>query len=85
MSVKDALSINRKSITKVLKEIKHYAQVLAVALTIGASQEIGLPNFAYTDGRISVEIDAQRFLGSVILVIGILALSEWLRRPTNKR
>lgn len=80
MEIKKLMKERKNIARNTWNELKHYAQVLAVALTIGASKEIGLPNFHFEDGEFSLELNGQRLLGSVILIIGILALSEWLRR-----
>ena len=80
---KAAQSLNKKNARRVREEVTHYAKVFTIALTIGAAIKIGLPRLSIEDGRFSLGMDWQRLLGAVILLVAILALSEWLRRPTK--
>lgn len=81
MDVKEAMKNAKVNTRKAIDEIRHYAQVLSVALTIGAAKEIGLPAMTLNNGEVSIELDARRLLGAVMMVIAVLAISEWIRKP----
>lgn len=78
--IKQLIKHRREAQAQVRAEVRHWAKVSSIVIALTSSVAIGLPGVVMTDDGFSLNITLQSFTALGILIVGALALSEWLRK-----